>query len=61
LNDANNYKKISELKQGLIVTNTFFNKPTIFTYPDYLLDIPDHWPLEFISENGEVEVHRITG
>jgi hypothetical protein len=59
LNNGNKYKGIDELKEGLIVTNTYFNNPVYFTYPDYLLNIPKTWPLEFISENGEVTVHRI--
>ncbi len=59
LNKNNQYKGIDDLKQGLIVTNTYFNKPTFFAYPDYLLNIPENWPLEFVSENGEIEVHRI--
>jgi hypothetical protein len=61
LNVGEEYKEIDDLKQGLIVTNTYFNKPNFYNYPDYLLNIPDKWPLEFVSENGEVEVHRIVG
>lgn len=61
LNDGITYPDISELHSGLIVTNKYFHNPRFFNYPEYLLNIPDNWPLKFISENGEVAVHRIIG
>ena len=59
LNNGESYPKLSQLNKGLIVTNTYYNKPRFFNYPNYLLNIPGNWPLVFKSENGEVEVHRI--
>jgi 4-amino-4-deoxy-L-arabinose transferase-like glycosyltransferase len=61
LNNGESYPKLSQLHNGLIVTNTYYNKSRFFNYPDYLLNIPAEWPMVFKSVNGEVEIHRIIG